>query len=182
VIQTSRGGNNPTTEKERVCAIMATTTKDKTTEAEAPDEPVAEDAAEPTLPNKVTKVGNLTRSPELQFGKTGTAYARCSIAVNHPKIPGDWAGEQVTDFYDVTAFGSLGEHIAETLDKGDRVVVTGRPEVREWTDKEGVVQTSKGILADAVGVELRFATATVNRIKRGAPVSASTSEYEEEPF
>ena len=47
-----------------------------------------------------------------------------------PMVPGDWGGERETDFYDVTAFGSLAVNAAQCLAKGTRVVVTGREEVR----------------------------------------------------
>jgi single-strand DNA-binding protein len=112
----------------------------------------------------VTRVGNLTADPELRLGESsGRPYARMRIAVSTPKVPGDWAGEQETSFYDVTAFGTLAENVAWCLSRGTRVVVTGRGEVRTWTGDDGTEHTSEGILADAIGPDLRWATVTVTR-------------------
>lgn len=166
-----------------VYAIMATTTeatKDTTTVAEGTDE----ETLSPALPATVTKVGNLTRDPELGFGKdSGKPFTRFGIAVNHPKVPGDWAGERVSDFYEVSCFASLAEHVAESLHKGDRVIVTGRPELDEWTDNAGVPRVTKRIVADAVGAELRFATAEPKKAPREVTtIKGGTDGYDEEPF
>ena len=140
--------------------------------AEEPSEPPSEAV---TLPAKVTKVGNLTRSPELGFGKdSGTAFVRFGLAVEVPVQAGNWSGERRTEFYEVTAFGTLAEHIAECLAKGTRVVVTGRPELDHWNGKDGTARTTKRILADAVGPDLRWATAGVTKAVRERPVSTAT--------
>ena len=79
----------------------------------------------------VTKVGNLTKDPELRFGaEKGTPFTSFGLAVNTPKVPGEWSGDQRTDFYDVVCFGTLAEHAAESLSKGARMLVTGG---RSWT-------------------------------------------------
>jgi single-strand DNA-binding protein len=85
------------------------------------------------------------------------------IAVSTPKVEGDWSGERETSFYHVTAFGSLAENVANCLRKGTRVVVTGRGEVRNWTGDDGTEYESEGILADAIGPDLRWATAAVTK-------------------
>jgi single-strand DNA-binding protein len=112
---------------------------------------------------EVAKVGNLTREPELRFAPSGTVVCSTSLAVEHPKTPGDWAGERVTEFYELMIFGSLGEHVAESLKKGNRVLVTGNAEIEHWTDREGRPRMTKRIIANAIGPDLRWARATVER-------------------
>jgi single-strand DNA-binding protein len=129
----------------------------------------------------VTKIGNLTSEPELRFAEsTGKAYCRMRIGVSTPVKAGDWAGERRTDFYDVTAFGSLAENAAESLDKGDRIVVTGQGELRSWTGDNGVEHKGKVIVADALGPDLRWATASVVRTTRAQSVAGSDAAVGEE--
>jgi hypothetical protein len=56
-------------------------------------------------PTPTAKVGNLTRGPELRFSAAGKPWATFGLAVERPVTPGDWKGEKVTDFYEVTTFG-----------------------------------------------------------------------------
>jgi single stranded DNA-binding protein len=116
-------------------------------------------SAEPMGP--VGKVGNLTRDPELRVSEAGTPWCRFGLAVHSPKVPGDWAGEQLTEFYEVTCFSSLAEHASRCLTKGSRVVVTGRGELDRWKDDQGKERETKRIIAEGCGPDLRFGTATV---------------------
>lgn len=128
----------------------------------------------------VTKSGNLTRDPELRYGASGTAYANFGLAVNRPKVAGDWAGERVTEFYEVTCFKSLAENVAECLSKGDRVVVEGEAEVEHWADGEGKDRITKRILANAIGAELRFTTVAIHKPERRT--TKPIEDDDEEPF
>jgi single-strand DNA-binding protein len=136
----------------------------------------------------VTKIGNLTADPELRFSEKGTPYCRMRLAVSTPVKPGDWAGERKTSYYDVTAFGTLAENATDSLGKGDRVLVTGRGEVRSWTGDDGTDHSEKVILADGLGPDLRWATATIARNASGdrsssqAPHDDSGYDTDEEPF
>ncbi|MGA8725438.1 MAG: single-stranded DNA-binding protein [Acidimicrobiales bacterium] len=128
----------------------------------------------------VTKIGNLTRDPMLRFGKdSGKPFASFGLAVNEPKVPGDWAGDQRTDFYEVTCFGSLAEHVAESLTKGTRVVVTGRPELEHFAADDGTQRERKRILANGLGPDLRWAVADVRRTsaRRAVPEPAIAEEF-----
>jgi single-strand DNA-binding protein len=130
---------------------------------------------------ETTKVGNLTRDPELHFAPTGTAVVRTGLAVERPKVAGNWAGERVTTFYELVVFGTLGEHVAESLGKGTRVVVTGNAEVENWTDDKAQARTTKRILANAIGPDLRWVTVTVTKVTRkGAPVDEAPSGTDDE--
>ena len=98
-----------------------------------------------------TVIGNLTREPELRFTNGGQALASFGVAVTR-----SWknaAGEKAeqTSFFDVTAFGTLGENAAASLTKGARVIVTGRLETREYEAKDGSKRTATQIVADGLG-------------------------------
>lgn len=138
-----------------------------------------------TSKGKTSKVGNLTRDLELRFADNGTAYAHARLAVEDPVIPGDWSGERVTSFYDLTIFGEMAEHAAQSTEKGMRVVVIGRAELEEYTDTDGQRQTAKKILVDAIGPDLRWATAEVVKLTQGPGRQVNTTEgsyADEEPF
>ena len=126
----------------------------------------------------MTKVGNLTSDPELRFSEKGITYCRMRLAVSIPVKPGDWAGETKTAFYDLTAFGSLAENSAESLAKGMRVFVTGKGEVRTWTGDDGTEHKEKGILADALGPDLRWATASVTKASSNSRASGKSEANE----
>jgi len=107
--------------------------------------------------------GRLASDPELRFSQAGKPFAKARILVETPKVAGDWKGEKRTDWYDVICFGATAEHLAESLRKGDRAVVVGRAEVEEWTGKDGAQHTTSKIIADGLGPDLRFVTATLAR-------------------
>ncbi len=136
------------------------------------------------IAESVTKIGNLTRDPELRFAATGTAFTRVGLAVSRPKKPGDWKGEQVTEFYEVTCFGEVAEHAAECLEKGMRVVVVGRAERERWQDDTGAERTTKRIMAQELSPSLRWATVRVERVGRGSGATTNGHDVtdDEEPF
>jgi single-strand DNA-binding protein len=141
--------------------------------------------------NSVTEVGNLTRDPDLRFTGSGAAVTKLSLAVNYSRqVNGKW--EDKANFFDVTCFGQLAENVAESLTKGDRIVVTGRLDWDSWEDRNGGGKRSKvQIIADAIGAEMGRAVVTVNRNARQAPAPAQAAatgqlseqyDYDEEPF
>jgi single-strand DNA-binding protein len=129
----------------------------------------------------VTKIGNLCADPELRFSGDGKAYCRLRLAVSTPVTPGDWKGKQTTTYYGITAFGSMAENASESFQKGDRIIVTGRGEIRTWTDDNDVEHQEKVILADGLGPDLRFTSAEVVRERRETP-AASSQTLDDEPF
>ncbi len=115
--------------------------------------------------NSITLVGNLTRDPEIRFTATGRAVASFGIAVGRRyQVNGEW--QEQTSYFNVTAWGQLGENAAATFAKGTRVVVTGRLEQREYTSREGEKRTAIDVIADELGPSLRWATATVVRMPK----------------
>lgn len=116
--------------------------------------------------NTVTLVGNLTRDPELRFTTGGRAVAQFGLAVNRRyQQNGEWQDQ--TSYFNVVAWGTLGENVAASITKGMRVVVSGRLEQREYQTREGDKRTAIEINADEIGPSLRWATASVERTPRG---------------
>ena len=115
--------------------------------------------------NSITLVGNLTRDPELRFTANGRAVASFGIAVGRRyQVNGEW--QEQTSYFNITAWGTLGENTAASLSKGSRIVVTGRLEQREYTTREGDKRTAIDVIADELGPSLRWATAQVERTPR----------------
>ena len=116
--------------------------------------------------NTITLVGNLTRDPELRFTTGGRGVASFGIAVGRRyQVNGEW--QEQTSYFNITAWGQLGENAAATLAKGSRVIVTGRLEQREYTTREGDKRTAIEVVADELGPSLRWATAQVERQSGG---------------
>jgi single-strand DNA-binding protein len=149
--------------------------------------------------NSVTLVGNITRDPELRFTTGGRAVASFGLAVNRRyQVNGEW--QEQTSYFNITAWGQLGENAAQSLGKGARTIVSGRLEQREYETREGEKRNVVEVVADEIGPSLRWATAQVEKTSRqtaeggapdrGAPSSgagasraAASSGYgDEEPF
>jgi single-strand DNA-binding protein len=145
--------------------------------------------------NHVDFVGNATRQAELRFTPGGMAVATFGLAVNNRrqnKQTKEW--EESTSFFDVVCWGSLGENVSETVDRGTRVMVSGRLEQRSRETQDGDKRSKIEVVADEVGPSLRWASAEVTKNERreggGAqparPAAAAPSgdsyDYAEEPF
>lgn len=114
--------------------------------------------SEQQAPRRVTKVGNVANEPQLQFSEKGTDFCRFRLAVDvrTQNANGDWE-KTGTEFYSVTAFRETAQHVADSIKKGQRVIVMGTPKIEEY-EKDGETRTDKVILADEVGPSLRWGT------------------------
>jgi single-strand DNA-binding protein len=93
----------------------------------------------------------------------GTLVANLRVAVTQRiQQDGQWRDGD-TSFYRITAWRGLAEHLADSLSKGDRVMVTGRLRQRSWETPEGDKRSVTEIEADEVGASLKWATAKVER-------------------
>lgn len=117
--------------------------------------------------NNITLVGNVTRDPELRYTASGQAMAKFGLAVNRRwQNRQTQAWEEATSFFDIVAWREMAENIGESVQKGARVVVTGRLEQRSWESQDGDKRSTVEVVADEVGPSLRWATATVVRNER----------------
>ena len=86
--------------------------------------------------NHIAIMGRLTRDPELRRTGSGGAVASFTVAVDRDFAPKD-GGERKTDFINCVAWRQTGEFISKYFTKGRMIVVDGRLEMRDWTDKDG---------------------------------------------
>lgn len=114
----------------------------------------------------ITIVGNVGSEPELRFTPSGAAVCNFSVAVTPRRKNGDqWEDGEAT-WYRVNAWRGLAENIAESIQKGTRVIVQGRLENRKFELREGGTGYSLEITADACGPDLMWAHARVQRPDR----------------
>lgn len=97
--------------------------------------------------NHIVVMGRLTRDPELRRTGNGTAVASFTVAVDRD-FSGKDGGEKETDFIDCVAWRSTGEFVSKYFRKGSMAVVSGRLQMRAWTDKDGNKRRSAEIVAD----------------------------------
>ena len=99
--------------------------------------------------NHIVLMGRLTRDPELRYTGSNVPVASFRIAVDRDFQPRD-GGERQTDFIDVVAWRQTGEFVSKYFTKGSMVVVSGRLQMRDWTDRDGNKRTSAEVVADNV--------------------------------
>jgi single-strand DNA-binding protein len=117
--------------------------------------------------NQTVIVGNLVDDPELRFTNNGTPVSNLRVAVTQRVLEdGAWRDGQ-TSFFRVNAWRENAAHLAESLHKGDRIVVLGRLRQRSWETPEGERRSVAEIEADEVAASLKWATAKIERLATG---------------
>jgi single-strand DNA-binding protein len=118
----------------------------------------------------ITVVGNLVADPELRFTQSGQPVATFRIASTPrflDKATNEWKdGDSL--FLSCNVWRQAAENVAESLQRGMRVIVTGRLKQRSYETKEGEKRTVYEVEVDDVGPSLRNASAKVNRASRGS--------------
>lgn len=150
------------------------------------------------MDNTVTLVGNVTRDPEIRYTPSGQTVATFGLAVNRRwqnRQNNEW--EEQVSFFDVKCWSQMAENVSESVQRGTRVIVTGRLEQRSWETDNGEKRSKIEVVADEVAPSLRWATAQVSKIERsqpggggagtssggGRPVANEPANYDgEEPF
>ena len=148
------------------------------------------------MSNNVTLIGNLVDDPELRFTPSGVALAKIRLAVNRRWRGQDGEWQEATSFFTGTVWREQAESVGESLQKGARVIVSGRLEQRSWETEQGDKRSVVEIQVDEIGPSLRWATATVNKTARSggefgvgeaakvppAPVARDNYGPDEAPF
>lgn len=126
----------------------------------------------------VTIVGNCTRDPEQRFSNSGKAVTSFSVAVTarRKNAQGVWENGD-SSFFDVTCFDRLAENVAESIAKGQRVIVSGSLRQSSW-EKDGQKRSKVEIVAEEVGPSLKWDSIS-NSPSTPAPRKANVME---EPF
>ncbi len=116
----------------------------------------------------ITVVGNLTDDPELKFTSSGVAVAKFRVASTPrhlDKQSGEWKDGDAL-FLRCTVWRQAAEHVAESLQRGARVVVVGRLRQNNYETANGEKRSSIELEVDEVGPSLKYATATVQKMQR----------------
>ncbi|MBE7372173.1 single-stranded DNA-binding protein [Dermacoccus barathri] len=120
----------------------------------------------------ITVIGNLTADPELRYTPNGAAVANFTVASTPRQFDrqsNEWKDGE-TLFMRCSIWREAAENVSESLQRGTRVVVTGRLKSRSYETKEGEKRTTTELEVDEIGPSLRYATAKVNKTQRsGGP-------------
>lgn len=98
--------------------------------------------------NNIVLQARLCRDVELRKLPSGKSVANVSVACDRDFTKED--GEKETDFIDIVAFGGTADHLAKWFTKGKMIIVSGRLQIRNWTDKEGNKRRNAEVVADSV--------------------------------
>lgn len=98
--------------------------------------------------NHIVLMGRLVRDPELRHTGSGTAVASFSLAVDRDYKAQN--GERETDFIDIVAWRSTADFVSKYFSKGRMAVVSGRLQMRSYTDKDGIRRRASEVVADSV--------------------------------
>ncbi|MFF2809360.1 single-stranded DNA-binding protein [Streptomyces sp. NPDC058000] len=127
----------------------------------------------------ITITGNLTADPELKFTNSGAALVKFTVASTprtYDKNSGQWT-DGTAAFFRCAAWRQLAEHIADSLTKGSRVVLSGRIRQHNWQTEQGENRSMLAVEVDDIGPSLQFATATVQRTQRPTPAAADSDPW-----
>ena len=129
--------------------------------------------------NFATLIGNLTADLDLRFTPAGKPVGQGRVAHNTKK-----GGEEHTDFIPFVVFGDVAENAAESLHKGDRVLLVGRYQTRSYENKDGQTVWVTELVADEVCPSLRWARASVSKVSGGGSQSnpGPSGDDEDVPF
>jgi single-strand DNA-binding protein len=125
----------------------------------------------------VTVIGNLTTDPELRFTPAGAAVANFTVASTPRTLDresGQWRDGDAM-FLRCSVWRQYAENVAESLERGARVVVHGRLRQRSYDTKEGEKRTVLELDVDEIGPSLRYATAKMTRAGRATGGDGSSS-------
>lgn len=126
----------------------------------------------------ITVIGNLTADPELRFTPSGTAVASFTIASTprtFDRQSNEWKDGE-TLFLKANIWREAAENVAETLTKGNRVIVQGNLKARTYTTKEGEKRTVNELEVTEVGPSLRYASGKLTRNPRANQATSSSTE------
>lgn len=118
----------------------------------------------------ITLIGNLTDDPELRFTPSGAAVAKFRVASTPRYLDrqsGEWKDGEAL-FLTCNVWRQAAEHVAESLQRGTRVIVSGRLKQRTYETREGEKRTVFEIEVDEIGPSLRYATAKVQKMSRSS--------------
>jgi len=132
----------------------------------------------------ITLIGNLTDDPELRFTPSGAAVAKFRVASTPrylDKQTGEWKDGEAL-FLACNVWRQAAEHVAESLQRGTRVIVSGRLRQRSYETREGEKRTVFELEVDDIGPSLRYATAKVQKMSRSSGSSGGFGSGNDDPW
>lgn len=132
----------------------------------------------------ITIIGNCVADPELRFTQSGAAVASFTVAStprHFDKQQDKWVDDPAL-FMRCNVWRQVAENVAESLTRGARVIVTGRLKQRSFETKEGEKRTVVELDVDEIGLSLRYATATVNKVDRSGGGSGGGAKTADDPW
>jgi len=130
--------------------------------------------------------GNLTRDPELRYFENGSSVCNTGVAINKQWTDKNGQKQESVEFLDLSIWDKMGENVAESLVKGDRVVVVGTVKVRRVEQEDGSKRQFVEINVKEIGATLRWATTTTSKNEKvvsnnessfKAPAAASVDAF-----
>lgn len=115
--------------------------------------------------NIMTLIGNLTQDPELRFTASGAAVVTVRVAQTRKFTDRNGQEREDTLFMNANCWRDQAENIAESLSKGDRVIVVGRVKTRSYENKDGQTVYVTEIEADEIAPSLKWARANVTKVR-----------------
>lgn len=123
--------------------------------------------------NHIVLMGRLTRDPDLRHTASGIAVASFTLAVDHDYAAED--GSRGVDFIDIVAWRSKAEFVCKYFSKGQPACVSGRLQIRNWTDSDGAKRRS----AEVVAENIYFAGSKPSSQAAAAPAAPAPGEFTE---
>lgn len=113
--------------------------------------------------NQMVCWGNLTRDPELRYFENGSAVCNTGVAINKTWTDPKGQKQESTEFFDLSIWGKMGENAAESLTRGDRVMVVGSLKIRRVEGDDGQKRQFAEINVEEIGPTIRWATTTQHK-------------------
>jgi single-strand DNA-binding protein len=123
---------------------------------------------------------NLVADPDLRVTNVNAqpvCTLRLAVSSRRKNMDGEYV-DTPTVFCEGTVWGQLAEHVAESLHKGDRVLVHGSSYDEEWTDREGGTRIKHVLQIQAIGASLRYSTLTIHRARKTTDSDAEVIELQ----
>lgn len=100
--------------------------------------------------NKMIIIGHLGQNPELRYTAKGNAVTNLSVATNRTTVSNDGSKKEETQWHKATIWGKNAENCAKYLEKGSRIYIEGELQVKNWTDKEGLIRKNAEIIVSEI--------------------------------
>lgn len=133
--------------------------------------------------NKVILLGRMTRDPEVRYTQSGKVVAQFTLAVDRPFVGSD--GQREADFIPVVLWGKSAETVGNSVTKGQRILVEGRMQVRNYDGKDGVKRFVTEVIADRFEYVERRESKPAQQAAPASPMDGFGSQVpfdEEIPF